>query len=344
MKKIFITGICGFVGSELASFYNKKKYHVSGIDNLSRKGSYKNFLKLKKRGIKIFRGDLCNNIFLNKLFGKKYKFSDFIHCAAYTSVLDGTNIITAKKLYENNILSTLNSLELANLFNSSFIYISSSRVYSIDALKSINLKFNKTYKPVNNLRDLTNRGINENFSTEPPLSLYGSSKIICENMIQEYCSIKKIPFIINRCGLLAGKGQLYKSDQGVISFWINSWKKNKVLRYIGFGAHGYQTRDCLHPDDLANLINLQIKKLKKLKSKNRIFNVSGGPKSAFSLKELSDWCCKNISIKKIKGTKKGRVFDSKWIVLDNSKARKEFKWKLKYNKNLIFENILNKND
>ena len=67
MKKIFITGICGFVGSELASFYNKKKYHVSGIDNLSRKGSYKNFLKLKKRGIKIFRGDLCNNIFLNKL-------------------------------------------------------------------------------------------------------------------------------------------------------------------------------------------------------------------------------------------------------------------------------------
>ena len=163
-------------------------------------------------------------------------------------------------------------------------------------------------------------------------------------MVQEYCGIKKIPFVINRCGLLAGSGQLYKDDQGIVSFWINSWKKNKKLYYIGFNGLGYQTRDCLHPNDLAVLIDLQVKKIKKLKIDNKIFNVSGGMQSAFSLKELSDWCCKNISIKKIKGTKKGRVFDSKWIVLDNSKARKEFKWKLKYNKNLIFENILNKND
>ena len=344
MKRIFITGICGFVGSNLASFYYKKNYHVSGIDNLSRKGSYKNFLKLKTKSIKIFKGNLCNSFFLNKFLRKKSKFHNLIHCAAYTSVLDGTNAITSKKLYENNILSTLNSLELANHFNSNFIFISSSRVYSIDALKNVNLSFKKSYKPKDNSSNLTNGGINENFSTKPPLSLYGSSKIISEEIIQEYCLLKKIPFVINRCGLLAGRGQLYRNDQGIISYWINSWKQNKNLRYIGFEGRGYQTRDCLHPNDLANLINLQIKKLKKLKSKNRIFNVSGGPKSAFSLKELSDWCCKNISIKKVKSTKKGRVFDSKWIVLDNSKARKEFKWKLKYNKNLIFENILNKND
>ena len=43
-------------------------------------------------------------------------------------------------------------------------------------------------------------------------------------------------------------------------------------------------------------------------------------------------------------TTKPSHVDSKWIVLYNAKARKEFKWKLKYNKNLIFENILNKND
>ena len=344
MKKIFITGICGFVGSSLASFYYNKNYHVSGIDNLSRKGSYKNFLKLKKKGINIFKSDLCNKSSLNNFLKKKYKFNNLIHCAAYTSVLDGTNAINSKKLYENNILSTLNSLELANHFNSNFIYISSSRVYSIDALESINLSSKKIYKPINNSGHLTNGGINEKFSTKPPLSLYGSSKIICENMIQEYCILKKIPFVINRCGLLAGKGQLYKNDQGIISFWINSWKKNKSLNYIGFEGRGYQTRDCLHPNDLATLITLQIKKIKKLKSINKIFNVSGGSESAFSLKELSNWCCKNIFLKKINGTKKGRIFDAKWIVLDNSKARKEFKWRLKYEKNMIFKNILNEND
>ena len=49
MRKIFITGICGFVGSSLASFFYQKNFQVSGIDNLSRKGSYKNYLKLKKK-------------------------------------------------------------------------------------------------------------------------------------------------------------------------------------------------------------------------------------------------------------------------------------------------------
>ena len=77
---------------------------------------------------------------------------------------------------------------------------------------------------------------------------------------------------------------------------------------------------------------------------NKIFNVSGGMRSAFSLKELSNWCCKYISLKKIKGIKKNRTFDVKWLVLDSSKVTKEFKWKLKYNKNQIFKDILNEND
>ena len=128
------------------------------------------------------------------------------------------------------------------------------------------------------------------------------------------------------------------------SFWIRSWKQNKNLYYISCEGRGYQTRDCLHPNDLANLISLQIKKIKKLKSNNRIFNVSGGSESAFSLKELSDWCCKNICIKKINYIKKERIFDVKWIVLDNSRAKREFKWNLKYSKKLIFKNILNEND
>ena len=77
---------------------------------------------------------------------------------------------------------------------------------------------------------------------------------------------------------------------------------------------------------------------------NKIFNVSGGSESAFSLKELSDWCCQNIFYKKIKSSKKNRKFDVKWLVLDNTRAKNEFNWKLKYNKKEIFRNILNEND
>ena len=297
-------------------------------------------MKLRKKDIQILKKDLSSNSYLDKFFIKKNRFDIIIHCAAFTSVLDGVNKITAKQLYENNILSTLNSLEMAKYFKSNFIYISSSRVYSINNLYSLKLKFNKIYCPVkNNINGLSNNGISENFSTSPPLSLYGNSKIISEKLIEEYCDLNEIPYVINRCGLLAGSGQLYKNDQGIISYWINSWKNKKKLSYIDFGENGYQVRDCLHPWDLSNLIRKQISYLNKKKQKKKIFNVSGGISSSFSLKELSLWCEKNMFVKKIGRIKRVRFFDIKWIVLDNSFAKKTFKWKIKFSKHKIFQDI-----
>ena len=167
---------------------------------------------------------------------------------------------------------------------------------------------------------------------------------MCENLVAEYCNFNKISFLINRCGLLAGSGQLFKNDQGIISYWINSWKKRKKLNYIGFGGNGYQVRDCLHPEDLSNLINQQIKFLYKKKSKEKIFNVSGGAESSFSLKELSQWCNKNIFFKKVGYQNKIRPFDLKWIILDNTKVKKFFQWKIKISKIKIFEDILLNDD
>jgi len=71
MRKVFISGICGFLGSSLANFFLRKNYKVSGIDNLSRKGSYKNYLKLKKERVQIFKGNLCDNFLINKILKKK---------------------------------------------------------------------------------------------------------------------------------------------------------------------------------------------------------------------------------------------------------------------------------
>jgi len=344
MQRIFITGICGFVGSNLAHYFQSQGYKVFGIDNLSRKGSEKNFKLLKKNGVKVFKGDLIKLKGFQP-FKKKINFQGLIHCASLTSVLDGTNSNSAEFLYKNNLLSTLHSLKLCNFLKSKFIYISSSRVYSIPEINKIKFQIrNNSFElKKNNLLGVSLKGIDENFSVKTPISLYGSTKLMCENFIQEYCMFNNIPFLINRCGLLAGSGQLYKGDQGIISFWINFWKKNKKLEYIGFGGKGYQVRDCLHPLDLANLIKKQINFLKTKKLKTRIFNVSGGISSSFSLKELSIWCKKNISLKTINHSKKTRPFDLKWIVLNNEKAKKLFKWKIKFSKNQIFKDI-NLND
>ena len=139
MKRIFITGICGFLGSNLAHYFKSLGYKVYGIDNLFRKGSEKNFYLLKNNGIKVIKGDLAN-IDQSRLFNKNYFFQAFIHCAALTSVLDGTNNNSIQFIYKNNFLSTLNSLKLCDVFKSKFIYISSSRVYSIPEISKIKLE------------------------------------------------------------------------------------------------------------------------------------------------------------------------------------------------------------
>ena len=48
MKKILITGGCGFIGSNLSIFLKKKNYKVYSLDNLSRKGASLNLERLKK--------------------------------------------------------------------------------------------------------------------------------------------------------------------------------------------------------------------------------------------------------------------------------------------------------
>ena len=56
--KILITGGCGFVGSNIAIFLKKrlKNVNVRTIDNLFRKGSRTNRIRLKKFGRSQYKG------------------------------------------------------------------------------------------------------------------------------------------------------------------------------------------------------------------------------------------------------------------------------------------------
>ena len=148
MKRIFITGICGFVGSNLASYFQSLGYKIYGIDNLLRKGTDKNYETLKKNGAVIFKKNLSklkNFNFLNK----KLNFEAILHCAALTSVLDGTNSNSEEFLYRNNVWSTLYALKICKLLKSKFIYISSSRIYSITEINK--LSFNVISRVIVNL-------------------------------------------------------------------------------------------------------------------------------------------------------------------------------------------------
>src|SRR6266540_7500214 len=81
---------------------------------------------------------------------------------------------------------------------------------------------------------LSSEGVAENFSTSPPLSLYGATKLASEVMALEYGEAFDLPIWINRCGVLAGAGQFGQPDQGIFAFWINSYLRRQPLKYIGF--------------------------------------------------------------------------------------------------------------
>src|SRR5205807_509142 len=107
----------------------------------------------------------------------------------------------------------------------------------------------------------------------------------------EYGLAYGFPVWINRCGVLAGAGQFGRPDQGIFSYWINSWLRGRPLSYRGFGGHGYQVRDCLHPADLVPVLRRQAASSTAV---SQAINLGGGRASAISLRQVSDWCRERI--------------------------------------------------
>jgi CDP-paratose 2-epimerase len=180
-------------------------------------------------------------------------------------------------------------------------------------------------------------GLTEQFSTLPPVSLYGSSKKCSELLALEYGMTFDFPVRINRCGVLAGAGQFGKADQGIFSFWIHSWARRKPLKYIGFGGGGHQVRDCLHPRDIVPLLIAQMGDPGR--KVDPILNVSGGAESAMSLAQLSAWCTERLGPHQVSSDTNPRPFDIPWMVLDSSAVKEAWGWTPSTPRDAILEEI-----
>ena len=118
-------------------------------------------------------------------------------------------------------------------------------------------------------------GIGPDFSTQAPVSLYGSTKLACEVLALEYGAAFGLPVWVNRCGVMAGPGQFGTPDQGIFAFWVNAHLRRRALKYVGFDGGGKQVRDALHPGDLARLLRRQMQIARQ--NGRRIYTVGGDP-------------------------------------------------------------------
>lgn len=339
--KILITGICGFAGSELAFGLRRQLEGVTivGLDNLSRPGSHEHRARLREAGFAVRHGDVRNPSDLEGLSAIDW----VIDAAANPSVLAGVvGGATSRQVVEHNLVGTLNLLECCRRWNAGFTLLSTSRVYSIKPLTELplevaddafRLKPDATRTP-----GLSPDGITEDFSTTPPVSLYGSTKLASEILALEYGAAFSFPVRINRCGVLAGAGQFGRPDQGIFSFWIHSWAQKRPLTMIGFGGTGHQVRDCLHPRDLVDLLVRQMEAGTGGPTE-RVCNLSGGLASAHSLAQLNTWCADRFGPNRIGSEPVDRPNDLPWVVLDHGRAIRDWNWHPQTPAEAIFEEI-----
>jgi len=325
--RLLITGICGFVGATLARGFRESwpGLEIVGLDNFVRAGSEMNRAALRELGVDVRHGDIRNASDLEGLPRCDW----ILDAAANPTVLAGVDGKTSsRQLIEHNLIGTVNILELAKSWGCGLVVLSTSRVYSLRALTGISVEVKgDRFVPKTSgtsISGLTAAGVAENFSTEPPLSLYGSSKLASEILALEYGSAFNVPVFINRCGVLAGAGQFGKIDQGIFSFWIHSYRGRRPLKYIGFDGTGHQVRDCLHARDLLPLIRRQMES--QSLDGPRVVNCSGGLAQSASLRQLSLWCERRFGRHEIASEKQGRPFDVPWLVLDSSQALRTWQW------------------
>jgi len=340
--KLFITGICGFVGSSLASWFHEHRpsFKISGIDNFVRPGSEINRSHLRSRGITVQHGDVRNASDFESLPAVDW----VIDAAANPSVLAGVdNRSSSRQLIEHNLFGTANLLEYCRRTQAGLVLLSTSRVYSIPALTGLSLikgehsfKWDKGAAPV---QGASADGLSTEFSTFSPISLYGSTKLASEFLALEYKHSFSLPLWVNRCGVIAGAGQFGTAEQGIFSYWVHAYAQKRPLKYIGFDGSGRQVRDGLHPDDLAELITAQIEYSQK--PQVTTFNVGGGAGNAMSLAQLTTWCTERFGEHSIESELTPRPFDVPWLVMDNRQITAQFNWRPKRDLSSILEEIGN---
>jgi len=287
-RQVLITGGAGFVGSSLGLGLAQRypDWKIIALDNLKRRGSELNIPRLKQAGIEFVHGDVRN---AEDLEASALPVDLILECSAEPSVLAGYT--SPGYVLQTNLIGTINCLELARQTQADFIFLSTSRVYPIAYLNQLNYTEIDTRFQLSEQQDLPGVsafGISEQFPLDLPRSLYGSTKLASELIINEYGDAYGLRTLINRCGVLTGPWQMGKVDQGVFALWVANHYFQKSLKYIGYGGTGKQVRDFLHVADLLDLIDIQIANLAQFKGQT--FNVGGGQDFSLSLYETTKLC------------------------------------------------------
>ena len=327
--KVLITGGCGFLGSNLAAEFIKKKYDIFIIDSLEREGSLDNLNWLnsfaKKNQLTFLKADICDQEIILKFFEKFSQFDFICHVAGQVAMTK--SIINPRKDFETNVLGTFNILESARKFSpKAFIaYSSTNKVYGdLNSLEIV--ETNTRYKHKDFPYGLDEK-IPLDFSTP-----YGCSKGSADQYVRDWSRVFGMKTVVFRHSSIYGGRQFSSIDQGWIGWFCKkaleqriAINKNKKIIPFTISGTGKQVRDVLNAKDLVNLYCCAFNKKEKIAGE--IFNIGGGYKNSLSLIELFKILEDKLSISKLHYLKiSRRASDQDCFIANIEKAKNLLEW------------------
>ncbi len=313
--KLLITGGAGFIGSNSAAYFLKKKWDVVVLDSFSRPGGRENVGWLKSLGgkLQIVEADICKN---QRILSREVSKTDSIlHLAAQVAVT--TSVENPRKDFEINALGTFNILEAIRKSknNPSLIYSSTNKVYG--GMKDVGVKELKTKYTYCDFP----HGISENFPLDFH-SPYGCSKGAADQYVRDYARIYGLKTVVFRQSCIYGPRQFGVEDQGWVAWFVIAASLGKPITIFGDGK---QVRDILYIEDLVKAYELAFNQMDKIKGE--VFNIGGGSKFTMSIwKEFQPPLEKHLGGKINVFRSNWRPGDQKIYVSDIRKAKKMIGW------------------
>jgi CDP-paratose 2-epimerase len=287
-RRVVVTGGAGFVGANLslALAGRHPDWEVIAFDNLKRRGSELNLQRLREAGVRFEHGDVRDPRDLLALPA----IDAIAECSAEPSVLAGVDGDSAYAVH-TNLLGAWHCLELARRDGAQVVFLSTSRIYPVAPLQGLAVREEPTRFELTDSQPfpgVSARGVSEGFPLDGARTLYGTTKLAAELLVEEYRVGFGLPAVVDRCGVIAGPWQMGKVDQGVFTYWLLAHHLGRPLAYLGFDGSGRQVRDLIHIDDLVDLLDDQLQRPEHWDGV--VANVGGGRECSLSLLETTALC------------------------------------------------------
>lgn len=303
---ILVVGGAGYIGSHCVKELVKSQ-KVVVLDNLSTGHRW----AVDNKAIFV-NGNLGDSKIVQQIFDT-YPIKAVMHFAAFSLV--GESVQNPLRYYENNVAATLNLLKLMKENDvNNFVFSSTAAVYGIPTVDTI-----------------------DEMTVTQPINPYGHSKLMIEQIIQDFSHSYGFNYVILRYFNAAGAdesssiGECHTPETHLIPLVLQHLLGQRESISV-FGtdyetADGTCIRDYIHVTDISNAHTLVLKELLLGNALNTVYNLGNG--NGYSVKQVIEMC-ENITGKtatiQYAARREG---DPAKLIANADKILKELGWKAK---------------